>query len=80
MKYLPRIDRAGIMRRCGSVLTIDMAALRTVKEKRIADQRQQQRKKAAVDCSKDGLLSPPVPIELGIDWKEDEENEVSGRA
>ena len=33
MKYLPRIDRARIMRRCGSVLTIDMAALRQIKEK-----------------------------------------------
>ena len=55
VKYLPRIDRAGIMRRCGSVLTIDMAALRKVKEKRIADQRQQQRKKAAIDCSNDGV-------------------------
>ena len=39
-KYLPRMDRARIMRRCGSVLTIDMAALRQVKEKNTADQRQ----------------------------------------
>ena len=55
MKYLPRIDRARIMRRCGSVLTIDMAALRQMKEKNIADQRQQQKKKTAVDCSNGGV-------------------------
>ena len=55
VKYLPRIDRVGIMRGWGFVLTIDMAAVRKVKEKRIADQRQQQRKKAVVDCSKDGV-------------------------
>ena len=51
MKYLPRLDRAGIMRRCGSVLTVDMAAPRQVKEKLLADQRQQQKKRVAVDCS-----------------------------
>ena len=55
VKYLPRIDRAGIMRRCGSVLTIDMAALRQVKEKLLADQRQQQKQKFAVDCSNNGV-------------------------
>ena len=51
VKYLPRLDRVGIMRRCGSVLTVDMAALRQVKEKLLADQRQQQKKKVVVDCS-----------------------------
>ena len=55
MKYLRRIDRARLMRRCGSVLTIDMAALRQVKEKSSADQRQQQKKAAAVDCSNKGV-------------------------
>ena len=43
------------MRRCDSVLTIDMAALRQVKEKNDADQRQQQKKAAAVDCSNKGV-------------------------
>ena len=38
VKYLRSIDRARLMRRCGSVLTIDMAALRQVKEKNNADQ------------------------------------------
>ena len=33
VKYIPRIDRARLMRRCGSILTVDMAALRQVKEK-----------------------------------------------
>ena len=55
MKYLRSIDRARLMRRCGSVLTIDMAALRQVKEKNDADQRQQQKKAAAVDCSNKGV-------------------------
>ena len=55
MKYLRSIDRARLMRRCGSVLTIDMAALRQVKEKNNADQRQQQKKAAAVDCSNKGV-------------------------
>ena len=55
MKYLRRIDRARLMRRCDSVLTIDMAALRQVKEKNDADQRQQQKKAAAVDCSNKGV-------------------------
>ena len=55
VKYLCRIDRARLVRRCGSVLTIDMAALRQVKEKNDADQRQQQKKAAAVDCSKTGV-------------------------
>ena len=55
VKYLRSIDRARLMRRCGSVLTIDMAALRQVKEKNDADQRQQQKKAAAVDCSNKGV-------------------------
>ena len=55
MKYLRRIDRARLMRRDGSVLTIDMAALRQVKEKNNADQRQHQKKAAAVDCSNKGV-------------------------
>ena len=28
MKYLPRVDRAGVLRRMGSVLTLDKVALR----------------------------------------------------
>ena len=55
VKYLRRIDRARLMRRCGSVLMIDMAALRQVKEKSNADQRQQQKRAAAVDCSNKGV-------------------------
>ena len=55
VKYLRSIDRARLMRRCGSVLKIDMAALRQVKEKNDADQRQQQKKAAAVDCSNRGV-------------------------
>ena len=51
MKYLRSIDRSRLMRRCGSVLTVNMAALRQMKERNIADQRQQQKKAAAVDCS-----------------------------
>ena len=39
VKYLHSIDRARLMRRCGSVLTNDMAALRQVKGKNNADQR-----------------------------------------
>ena len=38
IKYLPRVDRAGLMRLYGFVLTINMVALRQVKERRLADQ------------------------------------------
>ena len=38
VKYLRSIDRARLMRRCGSVLTVNMATLRQVKERSIADQ------------------------------------------
>ena len=55
VKYLRSIDRARLMRRCGSVLTISMAALRQVKEKSSADQRHQQKKAAAADCSNKGV-------------------------
>ena len=55
VKYLRSIDRARLMSRCGSVLTIDMGALRQVKEKSNADQRKQQKKAAAVDCSNKGV-------------------------
>ena len=55
VKYLRSIDRARLMRRCGSVLTINMADLRQVKEKSNADQRQQQKKAAAIDCSNKGV-------------------------
>ena len=55
VKYLHSIDRARLIRRCGSVLTIHMAALRQVKEKSTADHRQQQKKAAAVDCSNKGV-------------------------
>ena len=55
VKYLRSIDRARLMRRCGSVLTVNMAALRQMKERSIADQRQQQKKAAAVDCSNKGV-------------------------
>ena len=65
MKYLPRLDRAGIMRRCGSVLTVDMAALRQVKEKLLADQRQQQKKKVAVDCSNNEVTQSSRPNRAG---------------
>ena len=53
MKYLPRIDKVRIMRRCAFVLTIDMAALGQMKEKNTADQRQ--KKKTVVDYSNSGV-------------------------
>ena len=65
VKYLPRVDRAGLMRRCGSVLTVNMVALRQVKERRLADQRQQQKKKAAVDCSNCGVTQSSRPNRAG---------------
>ena len=49
MKYLPRIDRAGVLRGSGSVLILEKVALRRAMEKEYAGQRQ--RKKAAVECS-----------------------------
>ena len=65
MKYLPRLDRAGIMRRCGSVLTVDMEALQQVKQKLLADQRQQQKKKVAVDCSNNEVTQSSCPNRAG---------------
>ena len=53
MKYLPRVDRAGVLRRMGSVLTLDKVALRRMMEKEYAGQRQ--RKGAAVECSNSGV-------------------------
>ena len=55
VKYLRSIDRARLRRRCGSILTVNMAALRQVKERSTADQWQQQKKAAAVDCSNKGV-------------------------
>ena len=55
MKYLCSIDRARLMRRCGSILTVKMAALRQMKKRSIDDQRQQQKKATAVDCSNKGV-------------------------
>ena len=49
MKHLRSIDRARLMRRFGSVLRVNMAALRQMKERSIADQRQQQKKAATID-------------------------------
>ena len=49
MKYLPRVDRVGVLRRMGSVLTLDKVALRHAMEKEYADQRQL--KGATVECS-----------------------------
>lgn len=39
------------MRRCGSVLTVDMEALRHVKEEKDPDERQQPQKEVGVDCA-----------------------------
>lgn len=56
----PRIDRARTMRRDGSVLTVDMEALRHVLEEKNADQ-QQRVEKAAVDCDRDGSAQTSRP-------------------
>ena len=53
MKYLPRIDRAGVLRRMGSVLTLDKVALRREMEKEYIWQRQ--RKVTIVECSNSGF-------------------------
>ena len=53
VKYLPRIDRAGALRRSGSVLILEKVALRRAMEKEYAGQ--QQRKKVAVECSNSGV-------------------------
>ena len=65
MKYLHRIDRARLMRRCGTVLTIDMAALRQVKEKNDADQWEQQKKAVATDCSNKGVTQSSCANRVG---------------
>ena len=36
VKYLPRVDRAGLMRRCGSVLTVKYGGPQTGEGKRIS--------------------------------------------
>ena len=53
VKYLPRVDRAGVLRRMGSVLTLDKVALRRAMEREYAGQRQW--KGAAVECSNSGV-------------------------
>ena len=53
VKYLPRVDRAGVLKRVGSVLTLDQVALRRAIEREYAGQRQ--RKGAAVECSNSGV-------------------------
>ena len=55
VKYLRNIDRARLMRRCGSVLIVNMAALWQMKERSIANQWQQQQKAATIDCSNKGV-------------------------
>ena len=44
VNYLPRVDRAGILRRSGSVLILEKVALRGAMERKYAGQ--QQRKKS----------------------------------
>ena len=53
VKYLPRVDRAGVLRRMGSVLTLDKVTLRHAMEREYVGQ--QQRKGAAVECSNSGV-------------------------
>ena len=53
MKYLPSVNRARVMRRMSSVLTLDKVALRSAMEKEYAGQRQ--RKGAAVECNNSGV-------------------------
>ena len=53
MKYLLSVDRVGVLRRMGSVLTLDKVALRRAMERKYAGQRQQ--KGAAVECSNNGV-------------------------
>ena len=53
VKYLPRVDRAGVLRWMGSVLTLDKVALRRAMEREYAGQ--WQRKGAAVECSNSGV-------------------------
>ena len=53
VNYLPRIDRAGVLRRSSSVLILEKVALRRAMEKEYAGQ--WQRKKVAVECSHSGI-------------------------
>lgn len=49
MKYPCSVDRAKILRHCGSILIVDMVALGQVKEKTDGDQQQQEKKIVSVD-------------------------------
>ena len=59
VKYLPRVDRVGVLRRMGSVLTLDKVALRRAMEKEYIGQRQ--RKGAAIECSNSGVAHSSQP-------------------
>ena len=54
MKYLPRVDRAGALRRMGSVLTLDKVALRHARWRK-STFGQRQRKVTIVECSNSGF-------------------------
>ena len=52
-KYLPRVDKVGILRRSGSILILEKVVLRCAMEKEYIGQ--QQREKAVVKCSNSGV-------------------------
>ena len=78
MKYLPSIDRAGVLRRMGSILMLDKVALRRAMERQYTGQ--QQWKGAAVECSNSGVAHSPVPVAVETAWKEEIKKEANGRA
>ena len=53
MKYLPRVDKAGIFRRRGIVLILEKVALSRAKEREYASQ--QQGKRAVVEYTNSGV-------------------------
>ena len=65
VKYVPRIDRARILRRMRSVLTLDKVALRRAMEREYAGQRQQKDAQCYRVQQRVGLLTPPIPVASG---------------
>ena len=77
MQYLPRIERARVLRRRGSVLILEKVALRRAMEKEYAGHLQ--RNKATVEYSNNGVAHSSRSSQVETAWEEDKKKEENGR-
>ena len=79
MKYLPRVDRSGILRRSGSVLLLEKVALKRAMEIEYASQQHQ--KRVAVECSNNWVAhSSRSSRVVESAWKEDKKRGLKGES